>query len=156
MNTSNFSEFFELLNYSNELKSVNDSLKTKNPVKFEKLFEFLVILENNLHLKNKDLYLKLLNDFLNQLIDTDDFSMEFMGLYENINSQLIQLELEPEKNETLFLNLFATQPNQKIARLLALIYGDCDNFGLIPESKITDEIELRQHVQEVLTEFENL
>lgn len=59
----NKQEFFKLLKYSNELRKNNKSLFKENPEKSRKLSRFLIIIEENLHLKQKDKYIKLIEIF---------------------------------------------------------------------------------------------
>ena len=57
---NNKQEFFKLLKYSNELRKNNKSLFKENPEKSRKLLRFLIKIEENFHLKQKDKYIELM------------------------------------------------------------------------------------------------
>ena len=82
---NNQQELFKLLKYSNELRNNNKSLFKENPEKSRKLSRFLMIIEENLHLRQKDTYIELMEIFLNNNIDAEDFSFCFIAKYDNIN-----------------------------------------------------------------------
>ena len=72
--------FLKLLKYSNELKKKNKSLKNEDPEVFDVFLDFLVRIERNLHYLEKQEYINLAKDFLDDQITADDFSYSFMIL----------------------------------------------------------------------------
>ena len=73
--------FLKLLKYSNELKKKNKSLKNEDPEVFDVFLDFLVRIERNLHYLEKQEYINLAKDFLDDQITADDFSYSFMAIY---------------------------------------------------------------------------
>ena len=60
---TNKQKFFKLLKYLSELKKNNKSLFKENPEKSKKLSRFLIIIEENLHLREKEKYIELMESF---------------------------------------------------------------------------------------------
>ena len=58
--TNNSKKLFDLLKYSNELKNNGKTLRQENPKNYSELLDFLVIIQKNLHLKQKDVYIQLI------------------------------------------------------------------------------------------------
>ena len=56
--------FFKLLKCSNELKENNKYLDKEDPEAFDILLKFLVRIEDNLHYSEKQEYIELAKDFL--------------------------------------------------------------------------------------------
>ena len=77
--------FFKLLKYSNELKRNNKYLNNEDPEAFDTLLNFLVRIEDNLHYSEKQEYIELAKDFLDDQITADDFSYSFMAIYGGIS-----------------------------------------------------------------------
>lgn len=124
-------QFFELLSYDNILKKQDKSLKAENPEAFEILLKFLVTIQHNFHYLEREEYINLVKDFLDDQITADDFCLSFLGIYEGINAKLNQLK----KEESVELANFLTKTNRsELNRLLAKMYGSCDDFGLNPNS----------------------
>jgi len=63
--------FFKLLQYSNELLDNNKDLRKENYEAYLALLKFLARITDNLHYAEKDLYIELLNDFLDDKITAD-------------------------------------------------------------------------------------
>ena len=78
-------QFFKLLKYSNELKKNKKSLRKKDSESFNLLLNFSVTIENNLHYSEKQEYINLAKDFLDDQITADDFSYSFMAIYGGIS-----------------------------------------------------------------------
>ena len=78
-------QFFKLLKYSNELKKNKESLRQKDPEVFRVFLNFLVRIEENLHYSEKQEYIELAKDFLDDQITADDFSYSFMAIYGGIS-----------------------------------------------------------------------
>jgi len=150
--------FFQLLEYSNELEKNQKSLIKEDPIAFNKLLDFLVIIEENLHWKVKNQYVKLIKDFLNGNISADDFSTIFIRMFEKTVEKVRRLETDlKEKNS--FNPLFQSSEISKlllkgkacgIANLLSSVYGDCDRFNpdlsseddfYLDEGQLKDSIE---------------
>ena len=77
-------EFFKLLKCSNELIKNKKSLFKEYPAKSKKLSQFLIKIEENLHLRQKNKYIELMEIFLTNQINAEDFSFyaeEIPGLF---------------------------------------------------------------------------
>lgn len=141
--------FFKLLEYSNKLKRNKKYLVKEDPESFDTLLKFLVIIEENFHYSEKDEYINLAKDFLDNKITAENFSYSFMAIYEGIGKKLDQMKME----ESLELANFINKTNRNgLNRLLAQIYGCCDSFSPDPEVKIamSNEKELKDYAQILL------
>ena len=148
-------EFFKLLKYSNELRKNNKSLFKENPEKSRKLSRFLIIIEENLHLRQKDKYIELMEIFLNNKIDAEDFSFCFIAKYDNINQTLREMKQDFEKKFDELSNLLIENKNKKyqIGMSLMSMYDHCDNFDPNSNSSIIDETNLRNYAKMLLSEL---
>ena len=148
-------ELFKLLKYSNELRKNNKSLFKENPEKSRKLSRFLIIIEENLHLRQKDKYIELMEIFLNNNIDAEDFSFCFIAKYDNINQTLREMKQDFEKKFDELSNLLTENKNKKyqIGMSLMSMYDHCDDFNPNSNSSITDEENLRNYAKIVLSEL---
>ena len=145
-------KFFKLLKYSNILKRNNKYLSKEDSEAFDTLLKFLVIIEENLHYSEKDEYIDLAKDFLDNKITADDFSYSFMAIYEGIGEELKQMKLEESVELVNFLNK-TDQDGLNIIRLLGRIYGCCDSFSPDPEIAMSDEKELKDYAQILILLF---
>ena len=152
---NNKQEFFKLLKYSNELRKNNKSLFKENPEKSRKLSRFLIIIEENLHLRQKDKYIELMEIFLNNKIDAEDFSFYFIAKYDNINQTLREMKQDFEKKFDELSNLLIENKNKKyqIGMSLMSMYDHCDDFDPNSNSSITDEANLRNSAKMLLSEL---
>ena len=152
---NNKQEFFKLLKYSNELRKNNKSLFKENPEKSRKLSRFLIIIEENLHLRQKDKYIELMEIFLNNKIDAEDFSFCFIAKYDNINQTLREMKQDFEKKFDELSNLLIENKNKKyqIGMSLMSMYDHCDDFDPNYNSSITDEENLRNYAKILLSEL---
>ena len=152
---NNKQEFFKLLKYSNELRKNNKSLFKENPEKSRKLSRFLIIIEENLHLRQKDKYIELMQIFLNNKIDAEDFSFCFIAKYDNINQTLRYLKQDFEKKFAEFSNLLIENKNKKyqIGMSLMSMYDHCDDFDPNSNSSVTYEANLRNYAKMLLSEL---
>jgi hypothetical protein len=152
---NNKQEFFKLLKYSNELRKNNKSLFKENPEKSRKLSRFLIIIEENLHLRQKDKYIELMEIFLNNKIDAEDFSFCFIAKYDNINQTLREMKQDFEKKFDELSNLLIKNKNKKyqIGMSLMSMYDQCDDFDPNSNSSITDEANLRNYAKILLSEL---
>lgn len=73
--------FLKLLKYSNELEKNKKSFLKEDPETFDALLKFLVIIVENLHSAEKDEYVELIKNFLEEKINAEDFSILFMTIY---------------------------------------------------------------------------
>ena len=152
---NNKQEFFKLLKYSNELRKNNKSLFKENPEKSRKLSRFLIIIEENLHLRQKDKYIELMEIFLNNKIDAEDFSFCFIAKYDKINQTLREMKQDFEKKFDELSNLLIENKNKKyqIGMSLMSMYDHCDDFDPNSNSSITDEANLRNYAKMLLSEL---
>jgi len=152
---NNKQEFFKLLKYSNELRKNNKSLFKENPEKSRRLSRFLIIIEENLHLRQKDKYIELMEIFLNNKIDAEDFSFCFIAKYDNINQTLREMKQDFEKKFDELSNLLIENKNKKyqIGMSLMSMYDHCDDFDPNSNSSITDEANLRNYAKMLLSEL---
>ena len=152
---NNKQEFFKLLKYSNELRKNNKSLFKENPEKSRKLSRFLIIIEENLYLKQKDKYIELMEIFLNNKINAEDFSFCFIAKYDNINQTLREMKQDFEKKFDELSNLLIENKNKKyqIGMSLMSMYDHCDDFDPNSNSSITDEANLRNSAKMLLSEL---
>ena len=138
--------FLKLLKYSNELKKKNKSLKNENPEVFDVFLDFLVRIERNLHYLEKQEYINLARDFLDDQITADEFSYSFMAIYGGIGQKLGQMK----RAESVELANFLEPSRPELGDLLARIYGSCDSFSPDPEIAMSDEKELKDCAQILL------
>jgi len=138
--------FLKLLKYSNELKKKNKSLKNEDPEVFDVFLDFLVRIERNLHYLEKQEYINLAKDFLDDQITADDFSYSFMAIYGGIGQKLGQMK----RAESVELANFLEPSRPELGDLLARIYGSCDSFSPDPEIAMSDEKELKDCAQILL------
>lgn len=143
-------EFFKLLKYSNKLKQNKKSLRKEAPEIFKLLLKFLVRISDNFHYSEKQAYIELAKDFLSDQITADDFSYGFMGIYEEIGTKLGQMK----RDESLKLANFLNPNRPEIGDLLARIYGSCDSFNPDPEIAMSNEKELKECAQILLSELQ--
>ncbi len=145
-------KFFKLLKYSNTLKKKEKSLRKEDSEAFNVLLNFPATIENNLHYSEKEEYIELAKNFLADQITPDDFSYSFMAIYEGISRKLGQME----RNESLELANFLKPSRPELGRLLAHIYGSCDNFNPDDEIDIaiSNEKELKDYAKSLLLKLE--
>jgi len=147
-------KFFKLLKYSNELEKNKKFLFKEDPEVFKTLSKFLIIIEENLHYAEKDKYSELIQDFLDDKINAEDFSIFFMTMYEGINQNLRQM-IKDFKEKSFELSDFLIESKRyKIGNSLARVYGYCDSFNPDSNSCIADEEELRNCAQILLDELQ--
>jgi hypothetical protein len=143
--------FFKLLKYSNELKRNNKYLGREDPEAFRTLFKFLVTIEDNFHYLEKQEYLNLAKDFLDNKITADDFSYSFMAIYEGISEKVAQMKREESLELANFLN---KTDRSELHELLLPIYGACDSFSPDPDFTLSDEKELKDYAQILLLKLQ--
>lgn len=143
--------FFEVLSKFNALEKVNKQLRKEDPKSFEVFLKFMLTIEGNFHYAEKNEYINLARNFINAQITADDFSSSFLAIYEGINEKINQMR----KKESLELANFINETNQfELVTLLAKTYGSCDSFLLELESLSSNEIELKNYAQILLSQLE--
>ena len=150
---NNKQEFFKLLKYSNELRKNNKFLFKENPEKSRKLSGFLIIIEENFHLRQKDKYIELMQIFLNNNIDAEDFSFCFIAKYDNINQTLREMKQDFEKKFDELSNLLIENKKYQIGMSLMSMYDHCDDFNPNSNSSMIDEENLRNYAIILLSEL---
>jgi serine protease inhibitor len=143
--------FFKLLANSNELKKNKKILQDENPEAYNVLTNLLLTIEENFHYSEKDEYIKLAKDFLDDQITVDDFSYSFMGIYEGINQKISQMENDESSDLANFLD---KTRSPGLNRLLARVYGSCDSFNLDADLTMSDEKELKNCAQSLIIQLQ--
>lgn len=143
--------FFKLLKYSNELKRNKKYLQKEDPKAFETLLNFLVKIAENIHYSEKEEYINLAKDFLDNEITAEDFSYSFLGIYQGINKKINQMKLD---ESTELVNFLKSTDCDELNELLARIYGACDAFSTDPEIALSDEKELAECAKSLLLKLE--
>jgi len=146
--------FFKLLQYSNELLENNKDLMNQDPEADLALLKFLVRIEDNLHYAEKDLYIELINNFLDDKITVEDFSFSYTGIYEGISKKLKHMKRDFNNNKDQLLEFLLKPEQSEFGLLLARIYGDCDHYNPDSDSHLADEEELRNHSRILLLEIQ--
>ena len=131
-------KFFSLLRQFNEMKELD-------PEESDMLLDSLETIRNNFHFSERREYIDLAKDFLADQITADDFLRAFMGIYERITREVVQME----KDESLELTNFLKTSQSELGDLLSQIYGTCDCFGII-----SDEKELKDCAQILLLKLQ--
>lgn len=144
-------KFFKLLAYFNELRKVDKNLMSEDPEAFRVLLDFMVIIEGNYHYWEKQEYINLAKDFLDNQITAEDFSYSFLAIYGGISEKVRQMKQEGSVELAKFLN---KTDRSKLNRLLSRTYGACDSFSLDPDISMSDEKELKDCAQSLLLELQ--
>ena len=84
----NCGEHIQFLNYQQELKKQNKSLRTQDPIKYSKLRKYSARISQYLHWSQKNDYLQLIKDFLNSKIDGKEFDKKFSKMVTVIEKNL--------------------------------------------------------------------
>ena len=125
-------------------------MKNEDPEVFDVFLDFLVRIERNLHYLEKQEYINLAKDFLDDQITADDFSYSFMAIYGGIGQKLGQMK----RAESVELANFLEPSRPELGDLLARIYGSCDSFSPDPEIAMSDEKELKDCAQILLLKLQ--
>ena len=132
-------KFFSLLRQFNELKKLD-------PEESDMLLDSMRTIRKNYHFSERREYIDLAKDFLADQMTADDFSLVFMGIYEGISREVVQME----KDESLELTNFLKTNQSELGDLLSKTYGTCDYFGHV----ISDEKELKNCAQILLLKLQ--
>ena len=125
-------------------------MKNEDPEAFDVFLDFLVRIERNFHYLEKQEYINLAKDFLDDQITADDFSYSFMAIYGGIGQKLGQMK----RAESVELANFLEPSRPELGDLLARIYGSCDSFSPDPEIAMSDEKELKDCAQILLLKLQ--
>ena len=150
---TNKEQFFQLLNYSNNLKKQKRYLITEDRKSFNKLLKFLGTIERNFHYYERLEYISLIKDFLNNEITVENFADSFVTIFEGINQKLNQMQLDESLELINFLNK-NDGSRHEIHDLILRIYGACDSFGLDNNSRISAEKELQDYGKSLLLKLQ--
>ena len=147
-------DFFKLLKCDVELKEKNKFLVEEQA---KKLSNFRVMIEDNLHFKQRNEYSDLLELFLSNQIDTDNFSFCFIAQYDKTNRQLRDMEQNVEKNFDKLSSLLMEDKDQdrksQIGTSLMFMYDFCDSFTSDFESACEDTINLKTSAKKLLNQL---
>ena len=125
-------------------------MKNEDPETFDVFLDFLVRIERNFHYLEKQEYINLAKDFLDDQITADEFSYSFMAIYVGIGQKLGQMK----RAESVELANFLEPSRPELGDLLARIYGSCDSFSPDPEIAMSDEKELKDCAQILLLKLQ--
>lgn len=116
------------------------------------LLDSMETIRNNFHFSERQEYIDLAKDFLADQITADDFSSDFMGIYQGIEREVAQMEKDESLELTNFLKTsqLTSKLTIELNDLLLQIYGTCDLFGHI----IFDEKELKDCAQILLLKLQ--
>ena len=146
-------KFFSLLRPLNELEKNTETptliagrISSLDPEESDMLLDSMETSRNNFHFSERQEYIDLAKDFLADQITADDFSSDFMGIYQGIEREVAQME----KDESLELTNFLKTSQFELTDLLLQIYSTCDYFGHV----IFDEKELKDCAQTLLLKLQ--
>ena len=148
-------KFFSLLRQLNELEKNKNTetptliagrIPSLDPEESDMLLDSMETSRNNFHFSERQEYIDLAKDFLADQITADDFSSDFMGIYQGIEREVAQME----KDESLELTNFLKTSQFELTDLLLQIYSTCDYFGHV----IFDEKELKDCAQTLLLKLQ--
>ena len=147
-------EFFELLKYSNELKRNKKSWFEANSEISDKFLNIFVVIERNFHYSQKQEYIQLAKEFLDDQITAEDFSDNFMIIYERISDEFTKLQIQ--ESVKLWDLLILNPDRSDLGELLSYIYGTSDSYSPDPEvnSFNIDEKELKDCAKKLLLELD--
>lgn len=104
-------------------------------------------------MRQKNKYIELIEIFLNNNIDAEDFSFCFIAQYDSINQTLREMEKDFEKRFNELSNLLTDSRNDRIGTSLMWMYDYCDDFN--PKS-ITDAENLKNYAKILLSELKRV
>ena len=154
--TTQDNQLFKLLKSSNQLKNNGKTLRDENPKNYRELLGFLVIIETNLHLKQKDVYIQLIEMFLSEKMNGEDFSFYFIATHDHVNQTLREMEQDFEKRLDDLLNLSIENKKYQIGRSFMFMYDYCDDYDPNSNSLITEEANLRNSAEMLLSKLKEV
>ena len=107
-----------------------------------------------MHYAEKDEYVELIGDFLDEKTNAEDFSIFFMAMYEGINQKLRQMKKDFKEKSFKLSDFLVESKACGIGNSLARAYGYCDSFNPDSNSRIADEEEFRNCAQILLFEMQ--
>ena len=152
-------KFFSLLRPLNELEKNTETptliagrISSLDPEESDMLLDSMETSRNNFHFSERQEYIDLAKDFLADQITADDFSSDFMGIYQGIEREVAQMEKDESLELTNFLKTsqLTSKLTIELNDLLLQIYGTCDLFGHIT----FDEKELKDCAQTLLLKLQ--
>lgn len=144
-------DFFKLLAKSHKLKRNKKLLRKESPKEYTKLLDFLATIENNFHYSEKQEYITLAKDFLENRITAEEFSYSFQAIFEGISKQIGRM-IRDESSE--LTNFLSKNRRSEFGELLLRAYGSCESFSLDPKVTLSTEEELREDAQNLLVILE--
>ena len=141
-------DFFKLLAKSQKLQRNKKLLRKESPEEYTKFLDFLVTIEENFHYSEKEDYITLAKDFLENQITAEDFSYSFQAIFEGISKKLGRMIGNESSDLTNFLS--KNHRRSEFGELLLRAYGSCESFSLDPEATLSTEEELREDAQNLL------
>ena len=138
---------FKLLAKSHKLKRNKKLLEKESPEEYTKLLKFLATIEENFHYSEKQEYITLAKDFLENQITAEEFSYSFQAIFEGIGKKLGRMIRDESSDLTNFLS---KNRRSEFGELLLRAYGSCESFSLDPEATLSTEEELREDAQNLL------
>lgn len=140
-------DFLKLLAKSNQLRKNKKLLRKEYPEEDKKLVKFLATIEENFHYSEKQEYINLAKEFLENQITAEEFSYSFQAIFEGIGKKLGRMIRDESSDLTNFLS---KNRRSEFGELLLRAYGSCESFSLDPEATLSTEEELREDAQNLL------
>lgn len=122
-------------------------LRKESPEEDKKLVKFLATIEENFHYSEKQEYINLAKEFLENQITAEEFSYSFQAIFEGIGKKLGRMIRDESSDLTNFLS---KNRRSEFGELLLRAYGSCESFSLDPEATLSTEEELREDAQNLL------
>ena len=145
-------DFLKLLAKSNQLRKNKKLLRKEYPEEDKNLVKFLATIEENFHYSEKQEYINLAKEFLENQITAEDFSYSFLAIYEGISKKLGRMIRD---ESSALINFLSKNRRSDFGRLLLSVYGSCDSFSLDTNVSMSDEKELKNGAQNLLLMLEN-
>ena len=148
-------KFYSLLRQFNEFQKNKNAetppliagrIPSFNSEESDMLLASMETIRNNFHFSERREYTDLAKDFLADQITADDFSFSFISIYDGIEQEVAQMEID----ESLELTNFLKTSQFELTDLLLQIYSTCDYFGHV----IFDEKELKDCAQTLLLKLQ--
>lgn len=149
-------KLFQLLKYSEELRKENKFINDDGE-KYRELLNYTVLIESNLHWKQRDEYIKLMEMFINNEMDADHFSRYFIKKYYIINESFRELKKDFENRfdelSNLLLEIEDPDKLSKIGQSLMFMHEKCSDFDPNLATSIIDEANLKDAVKKLIAEL---
>jgi hypothetical protein len=129
MNIYNKKRYFDLLEYSNNLRKSEKVLYYENKEAFLELLSYQVIIENEVFWQSKDQFVLLMLNFINETLDAIEFKSEFFAITRQNQNLYESFERNFEKLENFKVN----PKSEGFSTLIEEIFSDCDMLNLDTE-----------------------